>query len=250
MLIVAGLLMAGALNLRQRPRESRAPMMIPPPFTGRWTAFNSPSTKVPSHTHSYAQTYAIDVKHDPRPDGEEDGEGGVLGASATPPVTWFWPLARRPQAYPSFGRPVLAPAGGVVVATAGEQRDHLTRTSLPGVLFLGLEGFVRGLGWPRHLLGNHVVLDMGEGVHAVFAHLRRGSLRVSPGDRVPAGAQLADCGNSGNSSDPHLHFQLMDGPDVAVAHGLPFEWRYTDDDGNEHTGVPANFTSFVPVRPS
>jgi hypothetical protein len=256
-LIVAGLLMAGALNLRQRPREDRTPLMIPAPVTGRWTAFNSPGTKVPSHTHSHAQTYAIDVKYDPRPDGEagEDGETGERseaggaegGPPVTPPVTWFWPLARRPQSYPSFGRPLLAPADGVVVATADRQRDHLTRTSLPGVLFLFLEGWVRGLGWPRHLLGNHVVLDVGDGVHAVFAHLRRGSLRVSPGDRVAAGEQLAECGNSGNSSDPHLHFQLMDGPDVMSARGLPFEWRYRDDDGSEHTGVPRNFDHFVPA---
>lgn len=48
---------------------------------------------------------------------------------------------------------------------------------MPGVLDLLLEGFVRSQGRPRHLLGNHVVLDLGDGVFAVFAHVRRGDPR-------------------------------------------------------------------------
>ncbi|MGV9985961.1 M23 family metallopeptidase [Streptomyces olivaceus] len=140
---------------------------------------------------------------------------------------------------------------GVVVATAGRQRVHLSRMSLPAFLFLYLEGFVRSLGWPRHLTGNHVVPDLGDGVHAAFAHLRRGSPRVAAGDRVTAGREIAGCGNSGNSFEPHLHFQLVDGPDVMTARGVPFAWRYLDGDGVEQTGVPEDATHFVavPARP-
>ncbi|QNN83622.1 M23 family metallopeptidase [Brachybacterium sp. Z12] len=126
-----------------------------------------------------------------------------------------------------------------------------------------LEGFVRSLGAPRHLLGDHVLLRAdGAGlaaradgpapdvppdgtVVAVLAHLRRGSLQVAPGERVAAGQQLAECGNSGNSSDPHVHFQLMDGPDITTAHGLPFEWEYLGEDGAPRRGVPANEELFV-----
>lgn len=243
-LILTGLAMAFALNRHQRPRDDRAPVTTDVPLTGRLQAFNSPATKVPSHTHSHAQTYAIDVKYAPGSHGED---GQREGPVETPPVTWLWPLARRPQSCPSFGRPLFAPADGTVVAALNTQRDHLTRTSLPGVLYLHLEGYVRSLGWPRHLLGNHVVLDLGDGVYAVLAHLRRGSLRVRAGDRVRAGQQLAECGNSGNSSEPHLHFQLMDGPDISEARGLPFTWHYADDDGNRHIGVPQNSDHFTPV---
>ncbi|MFJ2033836.1 M23 family metallopeptidase [Streptosporangium sp. NPDC087985] len=63
-------------------------------------------------------------------------------------------------------------------------------------------------------------------------HLQRGSLAVREGDRVRAGQPLARCGNSGNSTEPHVHFQLMDGPDLDVAHGVPFSWR--------GVGVPGN----------
>ena len=115
------------------------------------------------------------------------------------------------------------------------------------MLYLVAEGFVRSLGLPRHLLGNHLVLDLGDGVHAVFAHLRRDSLKVTVGDRVTAGQPLAECGNSGNSTEPHLHFQLMDGPDISTARGLRFTWHYRDADGQEQEGVPADGVRFTPA---
>ncbi|MFJ9030552.1 M23 family metallopeptidase [Streptomyces sp. NPDC102274] len=235
-LLAVGLLLRWALVRTQRPPRDRRPELVLLPATGRWTALNGPATKVPSHTHSHAQTYAIDLKYDP-PQGDAD-------TPHTPPPNWWWPFGRRPRSYPSFGRPLLAPADAVVVAAASRQRDHLSRTSLPGLALLYVEAFVRITGWPCHLLGNYLVLDIGDSRYAVYAHLRRGSLRVGVGDRVTAGQELAECGNSGNSSEPHLHFQLMDGPDVMTARGVPFEWHYCDDEGNERHGVPEDFTHF------
>ncbi|MEU6111003.1 M23 family metallopeptidase [Streptomyces albidoflavus] len=240
-LLIAGQIMRVTLIRTQRPPGERAPVHLRVPTSGRWMALNGPATKIPSHTHSHAQTYAIDLIHVPRGDGERDT------APRAPGFRWLWPLAQSPRAYPTFGTPVLAPADAVVVATAGRQRDHLSRMSLPAFLFLYLEGFIRGLGWPRHLLGNYIVLDLGDNVYAAFAHLRRGSLRVSAGDRVRAGQEMAECGNSGNSSEPHLHFQLMDGPDVMTARGVPFTWPYLDDAGEEHAGVPEDRTHCVGI---
>ncbi|GGS66962.1 M23 family metallopeptidase [Streptomyces pseudogriseolus] len=231
-LLVTGLLMRTAMTRAQRPTgEEAPPLALDIPVNGRWMARNGPATKVPSHTHNLAQTYAIDLARRPAPE----------------PV-WLWPPTRRPESYPSFGEPLLAPADGQVVAATDSQRDHLTRTSLAGLLYALPEGFIRSLGLPRHLLGNHVILDLGNGAYAVFAHLRRHSLRVAAGERVTAGQQLAECGNSGNSSEPHLHFQLMDSPDITSARGLRFTWRYQDDDGHEREGVPADNTCFAPVR--
>jgi murein DD-endopeptidase MepM/ murein hydrolase activator NlpD len=95
-----------------------------------------------------------------------------------------------------------------------------------------IEGSVREMSGVRHILGNHVILDLGNGAYAAYAHLQRGSLTVREGERVHAGQVLARCGNSGNSSEPHLHFQLMDGPDPDAARGIPFTWH--------GIGVPAN----------
>jgi hypothetical protein len=76
--------------------------------------------------------------------------------------------------------------------------------------------------------GNHVVVDIGNGRFAFYAHLQPGSIRVKVGDRVSAGQVLGLLGNSGNSDAPHLHFHIMDGPSPLAANGIPFRFtRFT-----------------------
>jgi hypothetical protein len=225
---------------RQRPRSEREPLLVASPVVGRWRGLNSPASSVPSHTHRLAQTYAIDITHEPE---------GAPPRALDP----LWAPMRRPAAFPSFGQDVLAPFDGEVIAVHGTSRDHLSRLSLPGIAYMFLEGSVRSLGAPRHLLGNHVLLratgeGTADGAVAVLAHLRRGSLAVEVGEQVRAGQVLGQCGNSGNSSDPHVHFQLMDGPDIETATGLPFVWSYLDESGEPRRGVPANEELFTPLE--
>ena len=66
-----------------------------------------------------------------------------------------------------------------------------------------------------------VLADDTGGRYVLLAHLRSGSLRVRAGDRVAVGQELGACGNSGNSTQPHVHVQAMDGPDAHTARGLP-----------------------------
>ena len=178
------------------------------PVQGRWRALNSPASQVPSHhVHGWSQTYAVDLVYAPRDE-------------AGPPFGW-WPPARRPEEYPGFGQPVVAPVDGTVVRAFGGARDHWTRTSPAALVYLLLES-VRELAGPPGVLGNHVVVRREDGVCVLLAHLRRRSLRVRRGDRIRRGDQVAECGNSGNSSEPHLHCQVMDRPSVWVAAGLRF----------------------------
>jgi len=72
-----------------------------------------------------------------------------------------------------------------------------------------------------NVTGNSVVLDLGGGEWALYAHLVPGSIRVKVGDRVAAGQPIGKIGNSGNSTEAHLHFQLMDAPRLADAAALP-----------------------------
>ncbi|TDD33246.1 M23 family metallopeptidase [Actinomadura sp. KC06] len=221
--------------------QGREPVVLRCPVDGRWVPVNSPADKVPSHgTHELGQTYAIDLVHAPDPERE-----------------WRplrrWPLASRPETFPSFGREVIAPAGGVVVQASGRQRDHWSRNSWPAFIYLLVEGMLfrqvlslLTLSAGRFIVGNSVVLDLGDGVYAVFAHLRHGSVRVRKGDRVQAGDVLGEVGNSGNSSEPHLHFHLMDRPRPLAAAGLPFAFRY-ESDGELQTGVPGGRAPFIPV---
>jgi murein DD-endopeptidase MepM/ murein hydrolase activator NlpD len=78
------------------------------------------------------------------------------------------------------------------------------------------------------LAGNIIVLDLGDGVHVALAHLKRRSVTVKPGQQVRQGEVVGRCGNSGNSSQPHLHFQLMDHPRQSLAAGLPFTFTATN----------------------
>ncbi|MEU5975541.1 M23 family metallopeptidase [Streptomyces sp. NPDC047315] len=227
-IVVVDVVRLSATGTAHRATPQREPIEVDAPFAGRWLAHNSPADKVPSHgTHVYGQTYAVDVIAEPA-----DGP-------ARPPFSPLWPLARKPGEYPAYGAPLLATADATVVHASDGQRDHLSRTSWPGLIYLmTLESFVRSLGGHATIFGNRVVLDLGDGTYAAYAHLKRGSLRVRAGDKVTAGQQIAECGNSGNSSEPHLHFQLMDGHDLESAVGLPFTWR--------GVGLPANGEHFTP----
>ncbi|WP_407560140.1 M23 family metallopeptidase [Streptomyces sp. 184] len=199
------------------------------PVAGRWRAYNSPADKVPSHGTRYlAQTYSIDIVRTP-----EEPSGRTLR---------WWPPFPPNRDFPAFGAPVLAPAAGRVVTVAGSaHRDHRARNTVPGLAYLVVfEQLVRSVGAGSGIgtiVGNHLVLELEDGSYALFAHLRRGSTTVREGDVVRAGQQLAECGNSGNSTEPHLHFQLMDGPDPRRAEGVPFTWR--------GIGVPRNGTDFT-----
>ncbi|MFG3251407.1 M23 family metallopeptidase [Streptomyces sp. NPDC048187] len=211
--------------------KAREPVEVAPPVTGRWSALNSPADRTPSHgVHAYGQTFAIDLVAESEP-------------GARPGFRALWPLARRGRDFPAFGAPILAVADARVVRVDDGQRDHLSRTSLPALLYLMLvEGSVREMAGVRRIVGNHLVLDLGGGTYALYAHVQRGSFTVREGDRVRAGQTLARCGNTGNSTEPHVHFQLMDGPDPDTARGVPFTWT--------GLGVPRNGEIFEAPSPT
>jgi hypothetical protein len=130
-----------------------------------------------------------------------------------------------------WDRPILAPADGEVVAAI----DGLDDNSI-------------GETDPAHAAGNHVILDLGEGEYALLAHLRKGSLAVGVGDRVTAGRELGHCGNSGNTSEPHLHFHLQDGPRFGEGLGLPaFFSDYLADGEPVARGEPVRGQTVAPA---
>ncbi|MGY1856777.1 M23 family metallopeptidase [Modestobacter sp. SYSU DS0290] len=224
---LAAIVVLAGLGLLERVRPPEAPLrVVESPVRGPWRALNSPATKVPSHgTNALGQTWAIDLALDP-PDGSRPtfGSGGQ------------W---RRPEEYPAFGQPLFSPVDGVVVRAHQRQRDHRARSGWLSVLYLlGPEALVRMFGGARAIAGNHVVVRADDGVHAALVHLRRGSVVVRPGDRVRAGQQLAECGNSGNSTEPHLHVQLCDSAGLTGAAGIPMAFRTGGADGAP--GLPAD----------
>jgi hypothetical protein len=194
---------------------SRAdPVVLRLPFNGTWLARNSPARRVPSHgTDLFATTYAIDFI-------------AVEGRRTATTRDWRTLLATEPAArFFAFGQPVLAPAPGRVVASHDGEADHTARRSQPSRVPYALTQAARARGGAGALAGNHVILDLGHHRYVVLAHLRAGSLRVDVGATVVAGQQLATCGNSGNSTQPHVHIQVMDAADPLTARGLPLAFE-------------------------
>ncbi len=107
--------------------------------------------------------------------------------------------------------------------------------------------------------GNSIVLDLGGGRYALYAHLRAGSIRVKPGERVKLGQVMARVGNSGNTIAPHLHFHVMDAPIPLAANGLPYAidvFTVTGTTGGtaafdkaEADGTPLAIAPATPPRP-
>jgi hypothetical protein len=110
--------------------------------------------------------------------------------------------------YFTFGQPAVAVADAEVVTVVDDLEDA------PPHVFLTLP--LKDLG------GNRVVLKLREGVYAFYGHLKKGSVLVEVGDAVERGEQIAELGNSGNTSESHLHFHLMNGPLPLTATNLPW----------------------------
>lgn len=230
-----------------RPRHPTQLRILHPPVRGRWLAANSPATKVPSHgLRMFGQSHAIDLVAWP-----EESQVAV----DYPTTTGMLPAHQ----FPGHGLPVLAMVDGVVANATDWQRDHRSRTSPLSHIYLAIEQSVRTIGGPHWIFGNHVTIRADDGTFAVVAHVRRGSLRIQVGDRVKAGDHIADCGNSGNSTEPHVHAQLMDRQSLWLAHGLPMGFQHAEflpTDGETdlietHThDLPANGQLMITTDPS
>lgn len=190
------------------------PVVLALPFRGTWIVRNSPARRVPSHgTHLFATTYAMDFV-------------AVQGRRTATTRDWRTLLSTEPvDRFLAFGRPILAPAAGRVVRVHDGEPDHVARRSQPALLPYALTQAARVRGGAGAIAGNHVILELADGAHVVLAHLRDGSVRVAPGEVVVGGQELGSCGNSGNSTQPHLHIQVMDTADPFTARGRPMAFR-------------------------
>ena len=178
-----------------------APAIGPPLRGGVWLAGNGPAPETGHRralipiggTPSIAQRFAIDWVRVGDDDRTFTGD----------------PL--RNASYHAYGQDALAVAAGAVVAI----KDGIPE-NVPGANSRAVPITLETVG------GNHVILDLGGGRYAFYAHLQPGSLRVQVGDRVRPGQVLGLVGNSGNSTEPHLHFHLSDGNSPLGSEGIPY----------------------------
>jgi len=130
------------------------------------------------------------------------------------------------KSYAFFGAEVLSAADGTVVTVVDGRPEQI-----PGAFAKGATLNTAG--------GNNIVVDIGGGRFAFYAHLQPGSIRVKPGDKVTTGQILALLGNTGNSDGPHLHFHVMDGPSPLKSNGLPYAFTKFTGQGLVTDEAPA-----------
>jgi murein DD-endopeptidase len=137
------------------------------------------------------------------------------------------------ESWPGYRQPLLAVGPGTIVAAKDGIPDNVPLAPARAVpITLETVG------------GNHVIVDLGEGRYAFYAHLVPGSLKVKVGDRVNRGQVLGLLGNSGNSDAPHLHLHLGDAPSPLGTEGQPFVFDRFVKLGEvpPFTDVPARIT--------
>ena len=220
------------------------PVRLALPFDGRWLTQNSPARRVPSHgTDLLGGRYAIDFV----------GVDDTNRSSAR--NDWRTALSTEPvQRFFAFGRPILAPIDGTVVQVHDGEADHAARRSQFALAGYALGQAARLRAGVAAIAGNYVVLARDLGTYVALVHLRRGTVEVTAGDHVATGQSLAECGNSGNSTQPHVHVQAMDSLDFGAAQGLPIaferyrEWLRSDRQPHVRiTGIPAEGAVVEPV---
>jgi murein DD-endopeptidase MepM/ murein hydrolase activator NlpD len=137
----------------------------------------------------------------------------------------------RNDSYHAWEQPVVAPADGTVVAAVDGVRDNRPRIESTNL---------------QAPAGNHVLIDLGLEEFVLLAHLRQDSVRVKPGQAVKKGDLLGLCGNSGNSSEPHVHMHLQDRKEIFQrAVGLPMQFAKLVVDGKPVEKAPVRQGQFV-----
>lgn len=190
--------------------------VLAPPVTGTdWIADNAPSL----HSHHRTGLFVV---------------GGRAHLSRRFAIDWkqteqdamYSGDARDVRSYYSYGEKVFAVADATVFSAKDGLPDNVPRTAA---------GFTTAVPITmENVAGNAIVLDLGDGQFAYYAHLKPGSVRVKAGDRVKRGEWLGQIGNSGDARWPHLHFQVTAGPDILASEGLPFlidRYRAKEGDG-------------------
>ncbi len=210
--------------------RGEAPVISAPFDGGPWVAANGPGntsghrrTAIPLGGRArISQRFATDwVKLGP--------DGRLFHGDSTVNSNWY-----------GWGTPVVAVADGIVTETKDGIPENVPLAPKRAVpITLETVG------------GNHVIIDLGNGHYAFYAHLQPGSVKVRVGDRVKRGQQVGLLGNTGNSDAPHLHLHLEDASSPLGAEGVPFVFDRYERLGRTSgfEGTMAGWTASGPPTP-
>jgi murein DD-endopeptidase len=193
---------SGTIHIADLDISPAAPIAIKSPLRGNnWSAGNGPSNTSP-HRRSVlpvdgqphiGQRYAIDWIQ--------------LGNDGNS----FSDDKHKNSSYFAWDQPIHAVADGKIIEAKDGIPENIPESGKLAVTITS-----------DTLAGNFIIEDLDNGHYAAYAHLRPGTLKVKVGDTVRAGDVIGHLGNSGNSSEPHLHFQVCDAPSFYDSEGIPF----------------------------
>ena len=140
------------------------------------------------------------------------------------------------KSYFAYGEEAIAVADGIVSAI----KDGIPE-NIPGPTSRAVPITMETVG------GNHVILDLGGGAYAFYAHLQPGSLKVKLGNKVRRGQVIGLVGNSGNSTEPHLHFHVSDANSPLGCEGLPYAFNAFEVRGRIGGVAAGKFPVWTPL---
>jgi hypothetical protein len=169
-----------------KPAPEKHQIILSLPFRGQWLVFWGGDTREENQHHDVPnQKFAFDLLGVGADGKTHRGEG------------------KKNEDYFAFGRDVLAPADGTVIEVIEGVHDNM-----PGSMN------------SYSAIGNCVLIQHREDEVSVLAHFKQGTIKVKEGDKVKRGQLLGQCGNSGNSSEPHIHYHLQHSPVLQEGLGI------------------------------
>jgi hypothetical protein len=215
------------------------PIPVESPLKGEWMVMNSPGSKVPSHgTDQMAQTYAIDLL-------QVDWIRKPVRFYNKSTLDYILGRVHLSDCY-CYGKHIYAPLSGTVIEARDgyPERDPVQPFHDISVALKNAWTFDPQRQSIQEVAGNYVIIQ-GDEVWAALVHMKTGSIQVKKGDEIKSGDLMGKIGHSGNSTAPHLHFQLMDGPDPLTAKGIPCSFSeyelYQDNQWIKvKNGIPKN----------
>jgi murein DD-endopeptidase MepM/ murein hydrolase activator NlpD len=178
------------------------------PMTGLWFAAVGPTLHT-GHRWALPEEFAFDIARLGDGTSSHHGNGTMF------------------EDFYAYGADILAAADGKVVVVKEDVTEDPATLRQPGEAFEAYAGRVGAYQMQlvasdvSAIAGNHIVIDHGNGEFSMYAHLKPGSLTVKVGDVVKAGQLIGKLGSSGNSTEPHLHFQVCDRPEPLACAGIP-----------------------------
>ncbi|MBC1414452.1 M23 family metallopeptidase [Listeria welshimeri] len=184
------------------------------PLRGEWNASTTPAKKVPSHgTNRMGLRYAYDFLQVDRKNKNKDYNASFLR---------FLLLGLPLRKFYCWGEKIYAPCDGEIVAVVDgiSERKHVHWLRESVLALRKSITFNEYKDDYSRIAGNYIIMKCSNGVYMAFVHLQTSSISVSINEKIKKGTYLGNVGHSGNSTSPHLHFQLMDSDDIKNSNGI------------------------------